>query len=523
MKIHPTLNKALSRAKKKLSESQYKLRPHQEEGVRWLLKKELGANNKNYKGGLLCDDPGLGKTIQTAGLILGNPVENTLIVVPTSVFNQWRDILQLISGENNVYLHTGPKRAHNILELYTILCGRKITLTTYGLIIDSFSDSKTVLHKIKWDRIILDEGHIIRNARTKMHRMACEFQSTYRWILTGTPIQNKKNDIVNLLNFVGIPSNIAKNNLEEFINKYVLRRTKEILFNTTFTDYEIINHQCPFTTKKEQNIYKAIQTDAVKEILESENENKLNLLIIELILRLRQATIHPSIAIKSLYKKFPDEDWDNKLSFNDISTKIQKLREKIKEASGLSLVFCHFHEEMELIKKYLGEYDINSEIYNGSMSIQKREEIINKFKIENTKPKYVFRNGKLKKIPNNGPTVLIIQIKAGGVGLNLQQFKNVFLCSPDWNPSNEIQAIARSHRMGQKENVLVHKFTLVENSEFGDKKLSTIDQRILGIQFKKRVVMSELLKDNTLEFRDTLCNGRNKFSVSDLMSLLTTN
>lgn len=508
----------MNRARVALTKKNYKLQSHQEVGLKWLLNKEL---NDEYKGGLLCDDPGLGKTIQTAALMLGNPVNKTLIVVPTSVFSQWKDILTILNGGEKIYLHTGPKRAQTILELYAMLDKFNIALTTYGLIIDSFSkDPTTILHAIKWDRIILDEGHYIRNPKTKIFKMACKFRTTYRWILTGTPIQNKIKDIASLFNFIGIPQTKIQDNIDNLISRYVLRRTKEILFNDEFTDYEIINHQCPFSTKKEQDLYEAIQRDAVKELLNTEDEHKLQLLIIELVLRLRQASIHPSIAIKSLKKKFPEKDWGTKFIFDDISTKIFQITEKIKESDGLSLVFCHFQEEMVMIQDYLSKSNIHSEIYNGSLSIANREKIISKFSSENTKVKYRMYNNKLHRVTSNKPTVLIIQIKAGGVGLNLQQFQNVFICSPDWNPSNEIQAIARSHRIGQNNTVKVHKFTLIKNLDFGDKKLSTIDQRILGIQFKKRLIMSELLNDNSLQFRDKLSNGRVNYSIADLMSLL---
>ena len=518
MKIDLAQLTAFNRIQNILNQSDYKLKPHQQTGVKWLLNKEL---NDEYKGGLLCDDPGLGKTIQTAALMIGNPVDKTLIVVPTSVFMQWKNIMETLIGADKIYSHSGPKRAKTVLELYSILNKFNVAITTYGLIFDSFSKHpETILHSINWDRIILDEGHLIRNPKTKLFKMACKFRAKYHWVLTGTPIQNKKKDIISLFDFIGIPKNKAQSNTDELINKYVLRRTKEILFNNEFTDYEIVNHQCEFNTKREQDIYEAIQRDAVKELLDTEDDNKFQLLLIELILRLRQASIHPSIAIKSIKRKFPDRDWDTKLSFDEISTKIHEITKKIKESSGLSLVFCHFQEEMELIKHQLSKNGVYSELYNGSHSISKREQIINKFSPENAKTKLIIVDGKLVKISSKKPTVLIIQIKAGGVGLNLQQFKNVFICSPDWNPSNEIQAIARSHRIGQNEKVKVHKFTLVQNNNFSQKKLSTIDQRILAIQYKKRNLMSELLNDNSLQFRDQLHNRSGKYNVADLLSLL---
>ena len=148
------------------------------------------------------------------------------------------------------------------------------------------------------------------------------------------------------------------------------------------------------------------------------------------------------------------------------------------------------------------------------------------------------------------PRVLLIQIKAGGVGLNLQQFPNVFILSPDWNPANEIQAIARAHRLGQKEHVKVHKFTVVYNDKFNGicedvdnpenpqqcssdsesesydpiKPKSTVEERILCVQKKKRELMVRMLNDETLQFNETLkLNGKivnNKLSHQDMKFLI---
>ena len=141
----------------------------------------------------------------------------------------------------------------------------------------------------------------------------------------------------------------------------------------------------------------------------------------------------------------------------------------------------------------------------------------------------------------NKPRVLMIQIKAGGVGLNLQQFNNVFILSPDWNPANEIQAIARAHRLGQTKKVNVYKYTLVYNESYDEtdnpncvngqdgeqsetsttKKINktSVDERILGIQLRKRAVMVEILNDPTLNFREQ-CRINGKVCLDDLKFML---
>ena len=143
-----------------------------------------------------------------------------------------------------------------------------------------------------------------------------------------------------------------------------------------------------------------------------------------------------------------------------------------------------------MIKTELSKNGIESELYHGSMSSYERQAILAKFPKDSVSKK-----------------VLIIQIKAGGVGLNLQQFTSVFIISPDWNPSNEIQAIARAHRIGQSKKVEVFKFTTIINDRFleeCDKEMNikTIDQIIISKQMIKRNLMAEVLEDVTLEHNE---------------------
>ena len=184
----------------------------------------------------------------------------------------------------------------------------------------------------------------------------------------------------------------------------------------------------------------------------------------------------------------------------------------------MSLVFTHFRHEMDYIKSKLRENNIFAECYNGGQLVSERKKILGKFKYSNFK-KFKVSGKKCVPIPpsESRPTVLIIQIKAGGVGLNLQKFSNVFFVSPDWNPANEIQAIARAHRIGQDKKVNVHKFTLISNPEFvreseefsdSDEEedfpttFTTIDERILRTQKNKRTIMEDILVDSSFKFNE---------------------
>lgn len=553
-----------------MSDTRFKLKDFQEEGVRWMLQRELESK---YQGGVLADDPGLGKTIQTAGLLAGNPKDRTLIIVPTSVIHQWVDTMSEIFGSDSVYLHYGSGKARTQLKLIGKMVGKKICITSHG---GSFTPSakkgslqemmekddpkkiQTVVHTIKWDRVIIDEAHVLRNKSTKIHK-ACSMLNwslNHMWALTGTPVQNSETDMISLALYIGIPLNIATEYLESFVNEYVKRRTKQILIEKKeIDDYQVVNHQIPFDTKEEQDVYEFIEKDAISEMVrmteEVDDVSALNMMYMELLLRLRQTVSHPAVVLEAFSKKYEDYDFETDFDVNTISSKINALVKKVKESTGYCLVFAHFRKEMKLVQKYLTRRGIKSEIYDGSLSLKDRKGVIDRFDDVPVRKKILTLNGNRICVENK-PRVLLIQIKAGGVGLNLQQFSNVFILSPDWNPANEIQAIARAHRLGQKEHVTVHKFTVIYNDEFrGDnndkenpenpqfdesedesemgtdpiKPKSTVEERILCVQKKKRDLMVRMLNDETLEFNETLkLNGKvvnNKLSHQDMKYLIS--
>ena len=517
-----------------MNSTNYPLKSYQVKGVKWMMDKE---QNSVYKGGILGDDPGLGKTIQTIGLMVGRPFNKNLIIVPKAVISQWYNILVEIFGQSSVYLHSGINKARTSYELLTK--NFSICLTTPGLLVKprakTKEDMKTILHKyIKWDRIVIDEGHILRNIKTKIHKSAVLLPSKHKWILSGTPIQNSKKDAIALLHFVGLPIDITKVALQDYIQIYMLRRTKELLFgHNGFSDYTIVNHIVPFKSKKEAEFYSNLEESAIRFLRTVKNKletKELNMVKLELLLRLRQTSSHPAIAIDGLKRKLvknPNNMFElqfGKFSENKWSSKMLQICKDITNSDGYCLVFAQYHKEMELLKKLLFKATgIKSELYHGGLNIKEREKIVDIFNDPTFHREY--KDGKHQ---DNKPRVLIVQIKAGGIGLNLQQFNNVFILSSDWNPSNEIQAISRAHRMGQKRKVNVHKYTLVyktkhtieENNTVEEN--TTIDERILQIQQQKRNTMVELLHDKTLEFKETF-TGRysNRFTKKDIKYLIS--
>ena len=495
-----------------MKSTNFPLYDYQKIGLDWLLKRELVGYKTAYNtvfGGLLCDEPGLGKTIQICAALYCNPLKHTLIVLPNSVIQQWIDTIKKILPSESIYFYHGTNRCKTVAELK--LKKFKILITTYGMLYSKKdTNESTILHNFGyWDRIVFDEVHILRNKKSIVALSACRLKGNIRWGLTGTPIQNSEKDLYSLYKFLEIPKNYFNTICAKVINKsLILRRTKDEFkrFTTKFPNLNQINHLLEFNTDKERNIYRKLQQNLLEDYFKSTYNKSFStgggghsgFMIIELLLRLRQLSLHPQILINSLNRKF-----DSNISkFTNNSTKISKLMDIIKNTKDeYCLVFCHFKEEIKLIGNELKNKNIGFLIYDGSTSLREREAIIKMYPPKPLLNRISYKNNLPKKILENiqayFPKVLLIQIKAGGVGLNLQQFSQLFILSPDWNPSNEIQAIARSHRLGQHRAVNVHRFLLFDKGDDLNKcKFSTIDEHISSVQNDKRHIMADILEDD---------------------------
>jgi hypothetical protein len=197
--------------------------PYQREGVLWMLMRELG--NSSVKGGFLCDEMGLGKTVQLIATILGNPGKKTLVVVPKSIVNQWKEELAKFAPKIIVSLFDGPGRGLTKEEFGAT----DVVIAPYSVMVAKGKPkgTPTDLHKFQWGRIILDEGHEIRNSSSKIHASLKTVVSQIRWVISGTPVYNSMSDFVALCEFVGIPKTVVQGLTDKVRKTYVLRRTKQ--------------------------------------------------------------------------------------------------------------------------------------------------------------------------------------------------------------------------------------------------------------------------------------------------------
>ncbi|XP_038607611.1 helicase-like transcription factor isoform X2 [Tachyglossus aculeatus] len=500
----------------------------------------------------------------------------TLIICPLSVLSNWIDQFgqHLKSDVHlNFYVYYGPDRSKDP----TVLSKQDVVLTTYNVLTyDYGSRGDSPLHKIRWLRVILDEGHTIRNPNAQQTKAALDLEAERRWILTGTPIQNSLKDLWSLLSFLKLkpftdrewwhrtiqrPVTMGDQGglrrLQSLIKNITLRRTKtskikgkpvlELPERKVFIQHITL-------TDEERRIYQSVKNEGRAAIGRYFNEGTVLAHyadVLGLLLRLRQLCCHPhlftntsssapsgsdtpeelrkklinkmklvlssgsdeecAICLDSLNipvithcahvfckpcicqviqneqpnakcplcrndlraenlvecppeelepgaEKKTDQEWISSSKINALMHSLIDLRKKNPQTK--SLIVSQFTTFLSLIEKPLKESGFVFTRLDGSMPQKKRVESIQCFQSTEA----------------GSPTIMLLSLKAGGVGLNLSAASRVFLMDPAWNPAAEDQCFDRCHRLGQKQEVVITKF-IVKDS---------VEENMLKIQNKKR-------------------------------------
>ncbi|HKL38124.1 MAG TPA: DEAD/DEAH box helicase, partial [Bacteroidales bacterium] len=464
------------------------LRSYQLKGYRW-----MHLLNKYEFGGCLADDMGLGKTIQTLTLLLmvkqssetvaipkksatqtgqlnlfhqGPPpaqqtdtLEETtpvsLIVMPTSLIYNWEAEIQKFTPQLSCYRYTGINRTRKAEELYHY----DVVITTYGIVRNDYE----LLQKVGFHYIILDESQYIKNPSSKVYKAVNELQSKHKLVLTGTPIENSLSDLWAQFNFLnkGLLGSyhffkqefiqpIEKQNdqereakLQNIIDPFILRRTKQQVAKELPEKTEQVIH-CQMTDPQ-WSYYereKSMIRNAIIEHLEEQRE-KDSLKILDGLSRLRQIANHPRMV---------DEDYQaDSGKFREILDYLDNL---ISEDHKV-LVFSSYKKHLRLLEEHLRDIGWQYSLLTGAT--HNRQKVIQDFQNQ----------------PDN--QIFLIQIKAGGFGLNLTAADYVLIIDPWWNPAVEEQAINRAHRIGQDKKVMVYRFISA----------GTVEEKIQRLQNKK--------------------------------------
>lgn len=434
------------------------LRNYQQYGVNWI--------NFLYRtgfGGILADDMGLGKTIQVIAFLSQITREApALVVAPTNVLFNWEKEIKKFSPQFSTLVYTGGSRK-----------SKQDDLGLYDVVISSFGVIKNDLDILKqqtFDVIVVDEAQYIKNPKAQITQALKGLNSTFRLALTGTPIENRLEDIWSLFDFV-MPDYLEnqrlfdialkdgkRNQVKAKIKPFILRREKREVLDS-LPDKTEINLTCPLTDEQ-MKLYKTV-LDTAKKGLRSSTGKVERMNVLKALLKLRQICITPSL-LSEFKGQFQE------------SSKLDVLKSRIPELLDEDhkvVCFTQFTGVLDLIQNWLESESIYFERIDGSVTAKKRLEAVDRFQA------------------SEKPGVFIISLKAGGVGLNLTAADYVFMLDPWWNPAIEAQATDRVHRMGQTSKVFVYRLIAQ----------GTIEEKIQELQQEKRELLTEIVDIDSAE------------------------
>ncbi len=430
------------------------LRDYQRHGTNW-----LAFLRDAELGGILADDMGLGKTLQALTVFTGK----TLVIAPASVLPNWKSELARFRPALRVSVYHGPARKLD--------SNADVTLTTYTILrLDSAE-----LGAASWNSVVLDEAQNIKNPDSKVARAAFALRANFRLALSGTPIENRLDELWSLMNFanpgllggrrdfeanysrpIADGDKSAAEALRQRIFPFILRRLKREVAPELPPRTDSILHVT--LDERERAVYDAVRAATRAELVALFDRAQADfakgssvLKALEALLRLRQAACHSALV--------PGQ---SAATSSKVATLVEALQIAAVE-DHKALVFSQWTSMLDLIEPALKEAEIPFLRLDGST--RDRGEVVTQFQSE------------------SGPPVLLISLKAGGTGLNLTAADSVFLCDPWWNPAVEDQAADRAHRIGQDKPVSVYRLVSVE----------TVEERILLLQEKKRALVDAAL------------------------------
>jgi superfamily II DNA or RNA helicase len=450
------------------------LRPYQKEGLGW-----MHFLQSFHFGGCLADDMGLGKTVQVLALMeerrvlrasnrTGDRPPSSLVVMPRSLIFNWTQEAARFTPALRILEHTGGERirGHEHFDDYDVI------FTTYGTL---RRDALFFKEKL-FDYVVLDEAQAIKNASTESAKAARLLKARHRLALSGTPIENHLGELWSLFEFLnpgmlGSASvfHLGKNssNVDEHhramlaraLRPFILRRTKaqvakdlpEKVEQILFCDLE----------PAQRTLYDELRDHyrgALLNRIEHDGIEKSKIHILEALLRLRQAAIHPGLI---------DSARDG-----DPSAKMEMLLPQLAEVleeGHKALIFSQFTSMLRILRRRLDEEGVGYEYLDGQTRDRKT-------------PVDRFQND-----PDS--RLFLISLKAGGLGLNLTAAEYVYLLDPWWNPAVEAQAVDRTHRIGQTQSVFAYRLIARD----------TVEEKVLELQRTKRDIADAIItQDNSL-------------------------
>lgn len=457
------------------------LRDYQIKGIKWLKYMYM-----NGFGSCLADDMGLGKTLQIIGFLSDEDVmlrnKLCIIVVPKALISNWKREIEKFNDSLDVSIYHGSLRFTMVNKMKQ---GKGIFITTYGTILNDVDK----ICDIKIDCLVMDEVQQIKNSQNKTYKSICKLKASSKIALSGTPFENNIGEvwsIMSLLNkeefedknkFVKKYLNIVNDkkcasNLKVRINPYILRRTKKEVLKD-FPEKIEQNIYCDMD-ESQRELYQSILLNIKNEISKeaSRYQIKNNSIYLEGLMYLREVCCHPKLLNRNL---------NINKSRDSGKFEIFKLKtEELVNNKNKVIVFSQFTKMLSIMEEWI---------------------VFKKWKYYYIDGNTKDRQGIVDEFEQSEEGILLISLKAGGVGLNLTSCNNVIIYDPWWNPAVEEQASDRVYRIGQQKNVNIYKLITTNSIEEKIQKLKNI---------KKDT--SDTIFDGTWE--------ANKFTIEDIKSII---
>jgi SNF2 family DNA or RNA helicase len=457
---------------------------------------------------ILADEMGLGKTIQLiaymATLVQDHKCWPFLVVVPNSTCPNWRREIKKWAPSLRVVTYYGSAMARKLTHDYELFPKDKdqdederqnkrprsedikahVVVTSYESIVED--TVRKHLMKVPWQGLIVDEGQRLKSDRTQMYDILSKFRFPFKVLLTGTPLQNNPRELFNLLQFLDKSVNAAElevkyanltqenvPELHETLRNFILRRTKAQVLTFLPPMAQVIIPVSMSSVQKK--LYKSIlarNPQLMKSIfaraegnIPSKDRHNLN----NILMQLRKTLCHPFIYSREIEERSvePTIAYQNLIEASGKLQLLSIMLPKLQERGHRVLLFSQFLDNLDIVEDFLDGLGFAHRRLDGTVSTAEKQKRIDEFNAPDS-PYFAF----------------LLSTRAGGVGINLATADTVIILDPDFNPHQDIQALSRAHRIGQKQKVLVFQL-MIRNS---------VEEKMMQIGRKKMALDHVLIE-----------------------------